>query len=63
MLDCTNAYEIPVCRVRGFTCETNLCSNTAFRGFGAVQAMLICEQYVSHMADELKMHQIYVRYF
>ncbi|CAG0915180.1 unnamed protein product [Notodromas monacha] len=57
MLDCTNAYEIPVVRVRGRVCRTNLPSNTAFRGFGAMQSMMICEQFMSHMADELGIHQ------
>ncbi|CAG0924073.1 unnamed protein product, partial [Notodromas monacha] len=57
MLDCTNAYEIPVVRVRGRVCRTNLPSNTAFRGFGAMQSMMICEQFMSHMADKLGIHQ------
>ncbi|XP_043531354.1 xanthine dehydrogenase/oxidase [Chiloscyllium plagiosum] len=38
-----NAYKIPNARVISYICKTNLTSNTAFRGFGAPQAMLIAE--------------------
>ncbi|XP_067884000.1 xanthine dehydrogenase/oxidase-like [Heterodontus francisci] len=38
-----NAYKIPNIRATSYICKTNLSSNTAFRGFGAPQAMLIAE--------------------
>ncbi|GCC19037.1 hypothetical protein chiPu_0021756, partial [Chiloscyllium punctatum] len=38
-----NAYKIPNACVISYICKTNLTSNTAFRGFGAPQAMLIAE--------------------
>ena len=41
-----NAYHIPNVHVRGHVCKTNLPSNTAFRGFGAPQAMLVAETIV-----------------
>jgi CO/xanthine dehydrogenase Mo-binding subunit len=57
MLTCTNAYEFPNVRVRGYACKTNLGTNTAMRGLGAIQSLFICESAVDHMADELKMDQ------
>nr|XP_033794956.1 xanthine dehydrogenase/oxidase [Geotrypetes seraphini] len=45
-----NAYKIPNIRVEGYVCKTNLPSNTAFRGFGSPQAMLIAESWMSDIA-------------
>lgn len=39
----TNTYYIPNVRATAFSCKTNLPSNTAFRGFGAPQAMFVME--------------------
>ena len=41
--------------VEGFMCLTNTTSNTAFRGFGGPQGLLLAEQYVVHMASALKL--------
>ncbi|XP_078254947.1 xanthine dehydrogenase/oxidase-like [Rhinoraja longicauda] len=41
-----NAYNIPNIRGVGHVCKTNLPSNTAFRGFGAPQGMLIAETWM-----------------
>lgn len=49
-----NAYKIPVCRIRGLACKTNLPSNTAFRGFGGPQGMFLAETIASHIANYLK---------
>ncbi|CAG9815391.1 unnamed protein product, partial [Phaedon cochleariae] len=49
-----NAYNIPVCRVIGYACRTNLPSNTAFRGFGGPQGMYLAESMAQHIADHLK---------
>ncbi|XP_078398847.1 xanthine dehydrogenase/oxidase [Cetorhinus maximus] len=38
-----NAYKIPNIRAICYICKTNLPSNTAFRGFGAPQAMMLAE--------------------
>ncbi|XP_041043265.1 xanthine dehydrogenase/oxidase [Carcharodon carcharias] len=38
-----NAYKIPNIRAISYICKTNLPSNTAFRGFGAPQAMMLAE--------------------
>ncbi|MCK4806402.1 MAG: molybdopterin-dependent oxidoreductase, partial [Candidatus Aegiribacteria sp.] len=39
----TNAYFIPNVKATGICCRTNLPPNTAFRGFGAPQAMYVLE--------------------
>ena len=51
MLECCNAYDVPNVRVEGTVCKTNTVSNTAFRGFGAVQGMLIAETWMSHLIE------------
>ncbi|KAK6983521.1 hypothetical protein BgiMline_018962, partial [Biomphalaria glabrata] len=48
-----NAYNIPNFRVQGHLCKTNLTSCTAFRGFGGPQAVIMAENWVSHVADVL----------
>lgn len=48
-----NAYNIRNIRIIGRACRTNLQSNTAFRGFGAPQSMMITEQIISHVASYL----------
>lgn len=49
-----NAYNIPVCHIRGFACKTNLASNTAFRGFGKTQSMYLTENMAHHIATYLR---------
>ena len=53
VLSFDNAYNIENLRVRGYLCETNIPSNTAFRGFGAPQSMLVCETWMDHIASTL----------
>lgn len=45
-----NCYKIPNIRGTGRLCKTNLPSNTAFRGFGGPQGMLIAEYWMSEVA-------------
>ena len=45
-----NAYNIPNMRACGRLCKTNLSSNTAFRGFGGPQGMIICEDMIDRVA-------------
>lgn len=45
-----NCYKIPNIRGTGRLCKTNLASNTAFRGFGGPQGMLIAEYWMSEVA-------------
>jgi xanthine dehydrogenase/oxidase len=56
-----NAYKIPALRISGYLCKTNLPSNTAFRGFGAPQAMFACETIIRHIADYLNRDIVQVR--
>jgi xanthine dehydrogenase/oxidase len=53
MTHCDNTYLIPNLRVIGRICKTNLPSNTAFRGFGGPQGLMIAEQYITHVAEYL----------
>eukprot|EP00079_Xenopus_tropicalis_P035814 XP_017949585.1 PREDICTED: xanthine dehydrogenase/oxidase [Xenopus tropicalis] len=46
-----NAYKIPNIRGRGYLCKTNLPSNTAFRGFGGPQGMLVAEAWMNHIVQ------------
>lgn len=48
-----NVYRIKDMRVRGRVCFTNLSSNTAFRGFGGPQGMLIVENWIERIASEV----------
>lgn len=45
-----NCYKIPNIRGTGWLCKTNLASNTAFRGFGGPQAMLVAENWMDEVA-------------
>jgi xanthine dehydrogenase large subunit len=47
-----NAYFVPNARFTGRVCRTNLPSNTAFRGFGGPQGVLVVED-AMHRAAEL----------
>ena len=49
-----NSYRIPHCVARGHLCRTNRPSSTAFRGFGAPQAMFVAETWVTDIADVLR---------
>lgn len=46
----TNSYFIPNVRATAYSCKTNLPPNTAFRGFGAPQAMFVIESAISKAA-------------
>ncbi len=48
-----NAYYIPAVEFRGQVARTNLSSNTAFRGFGGPQGMLIIEEILDSVARRL----------
>lgn len=48
-----NVYRWPAFSVRGFLCKTNLPSNTAFRGFGGPQGLMLVEQVMEHLAAEI----------
>jgi xanthine dehydrogenase large subunit len=50
-----NAYYIPALRFAGQICRTNLPSNTAFRGFGGPQGMVVIEDAIERAAVALGM--------
>lgn len=49
----TNSYFIPNVKATAYSCRTNLPPNTAFRGFGAPQAMFVLEAAIARAACEL----------
>ncbi|KAK2967440.1 hypothetical protein RJ640_022372 [Escallonia rubra] len=53
MFHSNNVYDIPNVRVHGRVCFTNFPSNTAFRGFGGPQGMLIAENWIQRIATEV----------
>ena len=54
MFHVTNSYFIPNVKANGYSCKTNLPPNTAFRGFGAPQAMFVMEAAIALSANKLK---------
>ncbi|KAL8290642.1 hypothetical protein RQP46_002900 [Phenoliferia psychrophenolica] len=50
-----NSYWIPNVAVRGRVCKTNTVSNTAFRGFGGPQGMVVSEHYIEAIAHKLNL--------
>ena len=53
MVHVDNAYYLPDVRITGRICKTNLASNTAFRGFGGPQGMLVGEEVLDRVARHL----------
>ncbi|KAJ7166651.1 xanthine dehydrogenase [Mycena filopes] len=56
-----NCYFIPDVDVHGRCCKTNTVSNTAFRGFGGPQGMLVAEHYIEAIAHKLNLDIDHVR--
>ncbi|HSY16996.1 MAG TPA: xanthine dehydrogenase molybdopterin binding subunit [Candidatus Acidoferrales bacterium] len=48
-----NCYYIPAVEFRGQVAKTHLSSNTAFRGFGGPQGMLVIEEIIDRIARRL----------
>jgi xanthine dehydrogenase small subunit len=48
-----NAYYLPAVRLTGRIAKTNVASNTAFRGFGGPQGMLVIEEVMDRIARTL----------
>lgn len=55
MLHIDNAYYIPHIEVRGNIAKTNKVSNTAFRGFGGPQGMIVIEEIMDRIARSLNL--------
>ncbi|WP_425399304.1 xanthine dehydrogenase molybdopterin binding subunit [Aeoliella sp.] len=61
MLHADNAYSIPMMRVTGQVCRTNLPPNTAFRGFGGPQGIAVIENGIERIAAHLGIDSCAVR--
>lgn len=61
MLHVDNAYYIPNVEVRGAIAKTNKVSNTAYRGFGGPQGMIVIEDIVDRIARTLNLPPELVR--
>ena len=56
-----NAYWIPHFRAVGYACRTNKQSNTAFRGFGGPQGVVVMEDALDRIAHHLGRDPVEVR--
>ncbi len=56
-----NAYYYPAAHINGNRCKTNTVSNTAFRGFGGPQGMIVAEQIVDDIAYYLGKDPLHIR--
>ncbi|XP_035686516.1 xanthine dehydrogenase/oxidase-like [Branchiostoma floridae] len=61
LLRSDSAYTIPNVRAVGYVCKTNTASNTAFRGFGAPQAVFFAESWIADVAIKCGISQHKVR--
>jgi len=57
----TNSYFVPNARVTGHSCRTNLPPFTAFRGFGAPQAMFVMESAITRAAEEMGVDRVEIQ--
>jgi xanthine dehydrogenase large subunit len=55
LFHCDNAYRLPAAHLTGRVCLTHKTSQTAFRGFGGPQAMLVIEEIMSQAAQRLSL--------
>ncbi len=61
MFHCDNAYLLPAVEVTGLICRTHKTSQTAFRGFGGPQGMLVIEEIMDRAARQLRLSPEIVR--
>ena len=61
MLHVDNAYYLPSANITGYVCKTHKTSQTAFRGFGGPQGMLVIEDILDRIARTLHLHPEVVR--
>ena len=61
MLHADNAYFLPDVRIESHRLRTNMCSATAYRGFGGPQGILGIERVMDHVAARLKLDPLAVR--
>jgi xanthine dehydrogenase large subunit len=56
-----NAYFLPAAELTGLVARTNLPSNTAFRGFGGPQGMVVIEEILNRAAERLGLDPAEIR--
>ena len=56
-----NCYFFPAVRLRSFPLKTNTVSNTAFRGFGGPQGMMVGERIIQEVAFDLQKDPLQIR--
>ncbi|MDG2474683.1 MAG: xanthine dehydrogenase molybdopterin binding subunit [Paracoccaceae bacterium] len=56
-----NCYFFPNARLRSFPLKTNTVSNTAFRGFGGPQGMMVGERIIQEIAFDLQKDPLEIR--
>ena len=61
LFHCDNAYLIPALDASGWVCKTHKTSQTAFRGFGGPQGMLVIEDILDRIARTLAIDPDVVR--
>jgi xanthine dehydrogenase large subunit len=61
LFHCDNAYRLPAMEAVGRVCLTHKTSQTAFRGFGGPQAMVVIEEILSRAAVALRLPADVVR--
>jgi xanthine dehydrogenase large subunit len=61
LFHCDNAYLIPALDASGYVCKTHKTSQTAFRGFGGPQGMIVIEDILDRIARTLGLRPDAVR--
>ncbi|MGI3165502.1 xanthine dehydrogenase molybdopterin binding subunit [Pseudooceanicola sp. 200-1SW] len=61
MLHADNAYLLENARIESHRLRTNMCSATAYRGFGGPQGVVGIERVLDHIAHELRLDPVAVR--
>jgi len=61
MFHVDNCYFVPHIRIASHRCKTHTVSNTAFRGFGGPQGMMVIEQVIDDIARYLGLEPLLVR--
>jgi xanthine dehydrogenase large subunit len=61
LFHCDNAYLLPAAELTGLICRTHKTSQTAFRGFGGPQGMLVIEEILDRAARRLNLPPEVVR--
>lgn len=61
LFHCDNAYLIPALDATGYVCKTHKTSQTAFRGFGGPQGMMVIEDILDRIARTLQLPPHVVR--